>query len=297
MQDAGIEEQTPGQTATTVRQRLLRRAQPFTAAEEQVATAILRRPRLVVDSPIYALAREIGVAPAVISRFTRAIGLSGYRALRLILAEELGAAGAVAARQTALSKPAPEAGAVWQAAYCAVLDDIAAIQQSLEALDTGAITAAGVLLAGAKRVVTVGNDASGLMARRLAGMLARRDCRARAEVSPGDATWTNDLDPGDVVVVISHRGQSVRPTTGLLPAIPMIRSRGARLLAVTNAPDSPVGRAADVVVATHLPGDVSDDAYAFGAVLPVQVVLVRALVAATLAARKVGTAETTAPNS
>jgi hypothetical protein len=40
------------------------------------------------------------------------------------------------------------------------------------------------------------------------------------------------------------------------------------------------------VVATHLPGDVSDDAYQFGAVLPVQIVVVRALVAATLAARR-----------
>jgi len=129
-----------------------------------------------------------------------------------------------------------------------------AIQQSLEALDPAAMTAAGVMLAGANRVVTVGNDASGFMARRLAGMLARRNCRARAEVSPADATWANDLDPGDVVVVISHRGQAVSPTAGILPAFPTIRARGARLLAVTNAPDSPVGRAADVVVATHLAG-------------------------------------------
>jgi len=278
-------------TPPSVRQRIVRRSQQFTAAEQQVATAILRRPRLVVDSPIYDLAREIGVAPAVISRFSRAIGLSGYRAMRLAVAEELGAAAALASRREGQVQPTPGGGAVWEAAYGACVEDMTAIQQSLEALDPAAMTAAGVMLAGANRVVTVGNDASGFMARRLAGMLARRNCRARAEVSPADATWANDLDPGDVVVVISHRGQAVSPTAGILPAFPTIRARGARLLAVTNAPDSPVGRAADVVVATHLPGDISDDAYHFGAVLPVQIVVVRALVAATLAVRRSGAGE------
>jgi DNA-binding MurR/RpiR family transcriptional regulator len=269
----------------SIRQRVVRRAQQFTPAEQQVATALLRRPRLVVDSPIYDLARELNVAPAVISRFSRAIGLPGYRALRLALAEELGAEAAISSRRQAPPAPAPGSGAIWQAACTSMTDDVAAIQQNLEALDPAAMTVAGTMLATANRVVTDGNDASGLMARRLAGMLARRGFRARAEISPNDATWANDLDPGDVVVVISHRGQSVSPTAGILPAIPVIRSHGARLLAVTNRPDSPVGRASDAVVATLLWDDGSDDAYTFAAVLPVQVVVVRALVAATLAAR------------
>jgi len=151
---------------------------------------------------------------------------------------------------------------------------------------SAALTAAAHLLAAAQRVVTLGGDASGAVARRLASMLARRGWRALAVGTPTDHTWANDVAPPDLLVVVSHRGQVNNPVAGFLPAVRTVRERGAAVLVVTNAASSPLARLATVVLATCLPADLTDDAYVFGAAFPVQVVLIRALVAAALAARE-----------
>jgi DNA-binding MurR/RpiR family transcriptional regulator len=275
---------TTGTPARSVRQAVARRYQQLTRAEQQVADAVLQQPRRVVDLPIYDLARELGVAPAVISRFSRATGLGGFRALRLALAEELGADRAA----TPASDGPPSDDPRWEVARRAMQADLAALQHTIACLDPTALAAAAVRLAHARRVIAAGNDASGVVARRLATMLARRGWRARAEVAPNDTTWTNDVDVQDVVIIVSHRGQLLGPGAALLAALPIVRQHGAQILALTNVPDAPVARAADFVLATCLPGDTSDDAYVFDPVFLVQLVVVRALVAAAIAARTAG---------
>jgi len=121
--------------AETLRRSVARRYRHFTSAEQVVAQAVLRRPRLVIELPIQALAREIGVAPAVISRFSRTIGLSGFRALRVALAEELGAEGVAAAVVPQLDNHGAEP--LWGAARASVLDDIAALQRNLDGIESG----------------------------------------------------------------------------------------------------------------------------------------------------------------
>jgi DNA-binding MurR/RpiR family transcriptional regulator len=266
----------------SVRQLVAHACPRLTRAERQVAEAVLLRPQRVVDLGIYELAHELGVGPAVISRFTRAVGLPGFRALRLALAQELGAEQALTAQLTsgAAGDDHPD-GVAWRAAQAAMRDDIAALHRNLRAIDPASLTAAARLVAGAKQVITVGNNLSGAVGQRMVSMLRARGWRARAEAVPSDLTWPKDLAPGDVVVVISHRGEPV----GIVAALPAIRAQGARLLAITNAPKSPLGRAADAVLATFLPGDAGDDAYAFDPVLPVQVGTMRALVAAAIATR------------
>src|SRR5688500_2430078 len=93
-------EQARAAAGGSVRQLVARACSRLTRAERQVADAVLRRPQRVVDLGIYELAREIGVGPAVISRFTHAVGLPGFRALRLALAQELGAEQALATQVT-----------------------------------------------------------------------------------------------------------------------------------------------------------------------------------------------------
>ncbi|HET7770250.1 MAG TPA: hypothetical protein VFN74_15860, partial [Chloroflexota bacterium] len=72
---------------------------------------------------------------------------------------------------------------------------------------------------------------------------------------------------------------------GIVAALAGIRERSARLLAITNAPHEEIGRRADVVLATLIPGGVSDERYEVDPVFLVQIVTARALVAAAVAAR------------
>jgi len=270
--------------AETLRRSVARRYRHFTSAEQGGAQAALRRPRLGIELPIQALAREIGVAPAVISRFSRTIGLSGFRALRVALAEELGAEGVAAAVVPQLDNHGAEP--LWGAARASVLDDIAALQRNLDGIDPAAMAAAARLLAAARRVVTVGYATSGVVAKRLASMLAYRGWRTRAEVAPGDSTWASDIDPQDVVVAVSHRGRASGSGAELLMTLRQLRTQGTQVILLTNAPDGGLSQAATLVLATSQLGDDSEEAYVFDPVFPVQLLTMRALVAATIAARK-----------
>ena len=249
-----------------------------------MADALLEAPLRFAELPIDRLAAEIGVGASAISRFARQIGFVDTRALRLSLALQAGgdAANVRAEAGTAAALEdgdAPRRAVRW-AARSAVSDDIAAIRLNLSAVDSDAMADAAALIAAAPRVVTVGYNSSGAAAQRLAMMLRRRGWRARAENTPADATWPEDLDPGDLVIAVSHRGT----TTGIVAALPGIRARGARLLAITNAPHGEIGRAADAVLATSIPGGASDERYEVDPVFLVQIVTVRALVAAAVAA-------------
>jgi DNA-binding MurR/RpiR family transcriptional regulator len=65
-----------------------------------------------------------------------------------------------------------------------------------------------------------------------------------------------------------------------------LRTQGTQVILLTNAPDGGLSQAATLVLATSQLGDDSEEAYVFDPVFPVQLLTMRALVAATIAARK-----------
>ena len=251
-----------------VRNRVARAYQQLSGAQRKVADALLDAPLRFAGLPIDRLASEIGVGTSAISRFSRRLGFADTRALRLALALELGA-------------EAPATAAAPTASRARSTADQTIRQAALDAVDSPAISAAAHLIAAAPRVITVGYSSSGDAAERLAMMLRRRGWRARCENTPPDESWTQDLDPGDVVIAVSHRGT----TDGIVAALPGIHARRARLLAITNAPDREIGRGADVVLATGIAGGATAERYEVDPVFLVQIVTVRALVAAAVAAR------------
>lgn len=265
-----------------VRELVARCYHRLTPAERHVADTVLLRPRRAAELSIDGLGRDLTVGTSVISRFCRRLGLVSFRAFQLAIARDLGAAASTTAASQPSGGPGGMSGPAWQAAQAEILGDIAAIHRNLAGLDPGAVEAAADLLAGAARVVTVGYDSSGAVAKRVASMLLYRGWRAHAEVAPTDAIWTEELTPSDLVVAISHRGLSVN-LTRMLPAI---RARGPRILAITNNPHGPIGRAADVILTTCVPGETSPEAYVLDPIFPVQIVTARALVAAAVAVRQ-----------
>ena len=103
------------------------------------------------------------------------------------------------------------------------------------------------------RVVVSGMGKSGHIARKIASTLASTGTPAYfvhpAEASHGDLGM---IEPGDVFIAISYSGASEE----LVQILPLIKRRGAKLIAITGKPDSTLGREADV----HLDAGVAQEA-------------------------------------
>jgi 6-phospho-3-hexuloisomerase len=113
-----------------------------------------------------------------------------------------------------------------------VLDRLAAVPAGLdEVLD---------VLAGADRVFVLGAGRSGLALQ----MTAMRLMHLGLDVHVVGETTTPAISAGDVLLTASGSGT----TTGIVRAAETATGVGARIVAITTAPGSPLGRAADALV-------------------------------------------------
>jgi arabinose-5-phosphate isomerase len=118
-----------------------------------------------------------------------------------------------------------------------------AVARLAERIDSGFADACRMILACSGRVVVSGMGKSGHVARKIAATLASTGTPAffvhPAEASHGDLGMvTRD----DVFVALSNSGS----TEELLKIVPVVKRQGARLIAITGRPDSPLARLADL---------------------------------------------------
>ena len=103
------------------------------------------------------------------------------------------------------------------------------------------------------RVIVTGIGKSGHIARKIAATLASTGTPAyfvhAAEAAHGDLGM---ITPEDVVLALSNSGSSEE----LLMIVPLVKRQGARLIAMTGKPDSPLAREADA----HLDAGVAEEA-------------------------------------
>jgi arabinose-5-phosphate isomerase len=122
-----------------------------------------------------------------------------------------------------------------------------------ERLDRSFLDALEVIRARSGRVVVSGIGKSGHIARKIASTLASTGTPAYfvhpAEASHGDLGM---VEAGDVFIAISYSGSSDE----LLDIVPLVKRRGAKLIAITGRPDSALARQADV----HLDAGVAQEA-------------------------------------
>lgn len=99
----------------------------------------------------------------------------------------------------------------------------------------------------AGRVVLLGIGKSGLVCRKIAATLSSTGTPA-IFVHPGEAMHGDlgGIVPGDVVLLASQSGE----TEEMLRLLPLLRQVASRLIALTGAPQSTLGRAADLVLDT-----------------------------------------------
>ncbi len=213
-------------------------------AERRVAERVLADPAAVSASTISALAHLCETSETTVIRFCRAVGFTGYPALRLALAAESGR-GAAGARDLTGDIVAEDDldKVVAKIAFA----DARAVEETAQQLDLRELHAVIEALVGAGRVDVYGVGASGFVALDLQQKLHRIGRVAFAWPDPHMAlTSAALLTQGDVAVAISHSGA----TQDTLDALEVARRAGATTVAVTNFPRSPLALLGDHVLTT-----------------------------------------------
>lgn len=224
----------------------------MTVAQQRVAAYIMEHPDEVRDASVKELCRAVGTSEPVVFAVCRAAGRPGYRSLKFDLAGELAVqrdrqrtgqlSGAGAEPDVAYDgREPPEA--VAQRIAAAYVDSIQAVAEGLSARELGR---AARMVAEARRAVIFGVGISG----QVAGLGQYALLRAGSCV-----TWTLDpsaqlvhlaaLGKDDVAIAVSYVGDQ----RDMVENLAFARRRGARTIAVTSQPDSPMAAGADLVLA------------------------------------------------
>jgi DNA-binding MurR/RpiR family transcriptional regulator len=216
----------------------------LTPAEQRVARLVVADPAGTAARTVTDLAQTAGTSEATVIRFCRSVGVSGYPQLRLRLATDAGRrSGTVYVDDGDLPPDADLARII--AAVAA--EDARAIRDTAARLDPVLCTQVVEALAGAGRIEVHGAGGSGFVA---------AEFRRRLHVlglpvsgwpdAPSAYASVELLCAGDVAVGLSHSGATAQTVEVLRRA----GRRGATTVALTTFPRSPLGRAAEHVLAT-----------------------------------------------
>lgn len=222
----------------------LRALRPSLApAEDRVAERVLADPRGTAAMTISELATAATTSETTVLRFSKRLGLSGYPRLRLALAEASAHPRALAASQTDISA----ADSIDDVVRKIALADASAVEETAQQLDRDTLAQTAKTIDRAVRVDVYGYGASALVAADLQQKLHRIGCLAFAWNDPHLAlTSAALLGPRDIAIGISHSGT----TRETIESIVTAKANGARTVAITNFPLSPLAQAADLVLTT-----------------------------------------------
>ena len=216
-------------------------------AETRVADHILAAPQDVVGKTVAQLAADVGVSQATVVRLSQSLGYSGYPDMRIELAQAVSRTAVERERSNVAEGELSPDDSVQDVVLKLAFHEARSIEETARRLDLEALERAADALARAPRAIIGGVGASGLVAQDLGQKLQRI----------GRPAFTNPdvhvqlqhaalLGPGDVAVGISFSGR----TSEIRRLLDVAKQHGALTVAITNVPNSPVGRAAETVLAT-----------------------------------------------
>jgi RpiR family transcriptional regulator, repressor of rpiB and als operon len=195
------------------------------------------------DTLLKCAAGETGVSEALIVKIAKKLGFEGFRQLREALGEHNRLAQADLHEEFCLAEGA-----------CARLQkvlhaSVQALEQGLAHVSPEALERAADCLHAARQRDFYGEGGSGQVARDASYQFLRIGVRASA-FDDGQLMLMSAalLRRGDVVMAFSHSGQ----TAAVVEAARLARQNGARLIALTNRSDSPLGRESDVALCANL---------------------------------------------
>ena len=234
-----------GATSTAVKIRGL--LPSLSPAEQRVGRIIAEESATAAQLTITELSKRAETSETTVIRFCRAIGFSGYPELRLRLAAEAGRAlddGAAGEEPGSdISQTDDLATVVKTIAFA----DARAVEDTAAQLDLEILQQVIDAVAAARRVDIYGVGASAFVARDFQMKLHRVGLVAYAWSDLHLAlTSAALLDERDVAIGISHTGTTI----DTIEAFAEAGRRGARTVALTNFPKSPITRIADLTLTT-----------------------------------------------
>ncbi|MEV6635050.1 MurR/RpiR family transcriptional regulator [Actinoplanes sp. NPDC051470] len=216
-------------------------------AERRVAEVIIEEAATAARLTISDLAARARSSETTVIRFCRAMGFSGYPQLRLTLAAEAGRAADLAADEEAIGGDISETDDLGQVVKKIAFADARAVEETATQLDVAVLEQVVALVAVARRVDIYGVGASAFVAADFQQKLHRIGRIAYAWSDMHMAlTSAALLDERDVAFGISHTGTTV----DTIEAFAEAGKHGARTVALTNFPKSPITRVADLVLTT-----------------------------------------------
>jgi DNA-binding MurR/RpiR family transcriptional regulator len=242
--DIGFAESSLGQS-------LLRMLAEGSASNRAIADYVLRNQVRVTALGVEELAEACEVSTATISRFARDLGFRNYAAMRGAVAETLQSVlhpveklrSTIERRATRSSKPAPALESLGYAE--------AAITATRHALGDGQVDRIGAVLTRARAVYVLGFGLSSFLAGTLA-MHLQPFCRQVVEAAASGGTEVAashlaTITARDVLVVISLP----RYTLAAVSLTRFARDSGATIVAITDAPASPLAELGHHVLYAH----------------------------------------------
>lgn len=226
----------------TLLQRIAGKLPYLPGALRQVAEYVLEKPDAARSMSITALAADVGVAESTVSRFVREMGLGGYSALRLGLAE---ASFVNRAQESAAPDRFVYEGIAQDDGLAEIVGKIRrssaqSLDQTAGRLDPDALDRAVGAIEAAETVVFLCMGASSIAAEEGVMRFTRagKKCLLFRDHSL-QAMVATIIGPRDVVIAISSSGHSTPVVDGVRRA----RERGAGTVAVTAGVDSPLAAA------------------------------------------------------
>jgi RpiR family transcriptional regulator, repressor of rpiB and als operon len=213
----------------------------LTPLEAKVAADILARKDIDEAMTLRDVAAGSGVSEAMVVKVAKKLGFGGFRDFRQGLVDYYKSDTAALHSEIA---PDDTAGQIVQKVFRTAMQ---ALEETFAILDLAAFARAADYLHRARQRDFYGLGGSAQIARDVSHKFLRIGIRSQvfddAHMMMMSASL---LGPDDVAIAFSHSGS----TTAVIDAVELARKNGARTIAVTNYPDSPVAQIVDVVLAS-----------------------------------------------
>ncbi len=204
-----------------------------------VAEYILQNPSSVIGLSTGEIAALTGTSEAAAVRLAQRLGYRGFRELQINMAYDLG-------DKTPKVQQEIEAGddvaTLAEKTHSALVE---ALTDSYRMLDVSALELAVEAMAGARRLILLGQGANTAQVVDLNYNLTKLGLSVIVYVDPYMQTAAASLcEPGDVVLGISHTGAN----RDLVEAFLIAKGYGAKTICLTMHPGTPLSRVADITL-------------------------------------------------
>lgn len=208
-------------------------------SELKVADFVLEHPDEVIHCSVTELAQRLEVSESTVVRFCQRLDYQGYHEFKILLARDMGAPFMVSYDTIDIGD---DVKAVTQKTIRLLVQ---ALQDTLGVLEPGQVEKVAVLMENAAHIYIFGCGGSGGIAEVGRQRLLRVGLRCTTCTDPDTQTLLAGVaTPDDVVLGVSYSGHN----EDVVRALRVAKERKASVIAITNYPNSPAAKVADIAL-------------------------------------------------